>query len=193
MALNVRYDGVYCKLWDILHIELQTKLAKKKPLVRFADVDLNEEDSEMDAPQNEENSQEEDEDEEEEGNPDEFVDVLDILDGKAEADNSSDDMDQTSGQRKDSGSEEESEQEILTSDNEENPGALDHLDAFISNLETAAKRKAPDEEDSNAPIGVKKRKLLKECTEAGRENEFATGQRSGKSRTIRPYSQGTHE
>lgn len=152
--------------------------------MRFADVDLNEDDSGNDAPENEDDS-EEDEDEEEEGNPDEFVDVLDILDGKAEADNGSDDMDQTPGRHNSSGSEEESEdeQQPIPSDDEENPEALDHLDAFISNLETAAKRKAPDEEESNAPVGVKKRKLLKERTEAGRENEFATGQRSGTSST----------
>ncbi|EFI28742.1 small nucleolar ribonucleoprotein complex subunit Utp14 [Coprinopsis cinerea okayama7 len=64
---------------------------KKERSVRFAEVDLNEDD-EPPAQEKEESDEDEDEDEdeEEEGDPDEFIDLLDVLDGKGEIDMPSD-------------------------------------------------------------------------------------------------------
>jgi U3 small nucleolar RNA-associated protein 14 len=55
--------------------------------VRFADVDLNE-DEDMEPPEAE--SADDSDGEEEEGEDDEFIDLLDVLDGKGEVDNGSD-------------------------------------------------------------------------------------------------------
>jgi U3 small nucleolar RNA-associated protein 14 len=61
-------------------------LGKKKPKVRFANVDLDEdEDMEDVEKQRSDNSGEE-----EEGEDDEFIDILDVLDGKGEIDTGSD-------------------------------------------------------------------------------------------------------
>lgn len=130
---------------------------------------------------------------EEEGEPDEFFDVLDILDGRA--DPLSDDEPSVTPPRKNGilhvPSEEEPEQEtddggedhdmntegadrLTPSDDEPDLDALDDLGRFISNLGSSTKRKNSEDEgvaESNVP--PKKRKLLKERNEAGAENEFA--------------------
>ncbi|KAG6901574.1 hypothetical protein C0995_010342 [Termitomyces sp. Mi166 len=70
---------------------LQNKLRVKKPSVRFAEVDLNEnEDGEEDEQVNSPAQHEEDDEEEEEEDSDEFIDVLDVLDGRGEVDWGSD-------------------------------------------------------------------------------------------------------
>ncbi|KAF9461892.1 Utp14 protein-domain-containing protein [Collybia nuda] len=66
-------------------------LKKKKSSVQFADVDLNEdEDIEVPKSNNVDDSDSEAEEEEEEGEDDEFIDLLDVLDGRGEVDNGSD-------------------------------------------------------------------------------------------------------
>lgn len=116
-------------------------------------------------------------DEEEEGEDDEFIDLLDVLDGKGDVDmgsedeitskskssesksrdvlsNKYDDLEQDS---EDSEGEEEDEEEgsqderkvLEYSDDEEVPEALDHLKDFVSNLDVAVKKRKAPEEDSN--------------------------------------------
>jgi U3 small nucleolar RNA-associated protein 14 len=172
--------------------------------VHFVDVDLNEEGDEMhgEASVQRRMSEKEDEtEEEEEGDPEEFIDVLDVLDGKGEVNNGSD---VESGQRKDphlsrdteehdedveitsdeegdeeEGSEPEEDQEIVLSASDAEdvaPEALEVLGNFISNLDPGKKRKAPADEDANAQADaqrVRKRRMIKERTEGGIENEFS--------------------
>jgi U3 small nucleolar RNA-associated protein 14 len=75
---------------------------------------------------------------------------------------------------------------ISASDDDEDPSpeALTSLETFISTLDPSKKRKAPaDEEgipfDADAPPRTQKRRIIKERTEAGLENEFGA-QASGK-------------
>ena len=176
--------------------------------MRFADVDLNEdsveeadEDVDVDAASEENN--------EEEGDPSEFIDVLDVLDGRGDPD-SGDDMgeverqDQASAkgnregaeegdgegvdedmERSEEDSDEQSEDEeetgivISASEGEEDEGgdsALQELEHFVSSLDAGQKRKALDEDDvqhGGDSKPARKRRLLRERTEAGAENEFA--------------------
>ena len=150
----------------------------------------------------------EDDEMEEEGNDDEFIDVLDVLDGKGEVDNGGDLGTVVKGRTNDSGTtewdneggsggedhdEEEGEDE---DDNEEEgdsdaddqlavspsesedapPEALDHLQNFISTLDPSSKkRKAPAGDDTlpdDEGARTRKRRMIKERTEAGVENEF---------------------
>ena len=180
--------------------------------MHFADVDLNEDsvdEAEVHA-EDELASGESDEEEEEEGDPSEFVDVLDVLDGRGEPD-SGDDMGEverggqvsaTVNRRKaedeevDKGdvdddmegsaddSDEQSDEEeggniVSASEDEGGEGddsALQELENFVSGLDAGQKRKAPDEDDAQDGGDSKparKRRLLRERTEAGAENEFA--------------------
>ncbi|KAF9447857.1 small-subunit processome [Macrolepiota fuliginosa MF-IS2] len=156
----------------------QTK-KKKKPTVRFADVDLNE-DEDMAAP-------EDDEEEEEEGDPDEFIDLLDVLDGKGEIDMDSDnEKPATSSKFKESededeeesgDDEEEDDQDAFAPSDEDEPHEVsEEFQKFISGLDTTAKkRKADDTETTDEPAKdsrSRKRRLIAERTEAGVENEF---------------------
>ncbi|KAJ7590843.1 Utp14-domain-containing protein [Mycena floridula] len=143
------------------------KTTKKKSAVRFADVDLNE-DVDVDM-EDEENSQDE-----EDGDDDEFIDVLDILDGRGEPDNPSDDQED---QQEDDDEEEEDEEEDSPaeelSDDETAAGALDELETFISTLDPSSqKRKLPAQESTDVRERPRKRRMLKERTETGLESEF---------------------
>jgi len=167
-------------------------------------VDLNEdEDMEEDAQHEDEGEADSDEEEgEESGADDEFFDVLDILDGRAEPPSFSNDEKEDSNVSKpkttpkatepsspnsdDNGSKSEGDDEsgeddqisISLSDAEEEAvGALDDLQNFISSLDpsSGSKRKAmTSEDDRNAPTQPKKRRIIKERTEAGAESEFRT-------------------
>ena len=75
-------------------------------------------------------------------------------------------------------SQEESNHHVSASEEEdeaEDPDALASLQTFIAGLDAGQKRKAPEDETvvSQEEKKVKKRKFLKERTEAGAENEFA--------------------
>jgi U3 small nucleolar RNA-associated protein 14 len=62
----------------------------KKPMVKFANVNLNEDEDMADVDErHSDNSKEGEDDDEEEGEDDEFIDVLDILDGRGEIDTES--------------------------------------------------------------------------------------------------------
>lgn len=131
---------------------------------------------------------------EEEGEPDEFFDVLDILDGRA--DPLSDDeppapsrenetlhasSDEVEADEDEDGDDQvmvtdpESEDQLASSDDEMDTHALQNLGQLISNLDSSSKRKASGGEgtavaEDNAP---RKKRKLKERNEAGAENEFA--------------------
>ncbi|THH18267.1 hypothetical protein EW146_g2683 [Bondarzewia mesenterica] len=136
------------------------------------------------------------EEEEEEGEPDEFIDVLDVLDGRGEPDlggeekvtrvdegvegRSEDDDDKS----KDGGSSEDQEESdgegstegdpdlMLSADEEDASGALEDLGTFITSLETGKKRKA-DATEAPGDTPRRKKRIIEERTEAGAENEFA--------------------
>ncbi|EPQ61400.1 hypothetical protein GLOTRDRAFT_82774 [Gloeophyllum trabeum ATCC 11539] len=176
----------------------ETRSSARPRSVRFADVDLNEDDEGEIGTQGlgEPNlSSGEEEDEEEEGDPDEFIDVLDVLDGRGDPDIASSDegsaehesMDNegASGVRKDDESDEEGEEEeeeggyseeeqsVLSEDDaaDQNPKALEKLEKFITNLNPSQKRKSDEKsrEDSTRP---RKRRFVQEQTTAGVEGEF---------------------
>ncbi|KAI5118044.1 hypothetical protein M0805_005893 [Coniferiporia weirii] len=96
-----------------------------------------------------------------------------------EAEEDSDEEDEDSG-------EEDAGLDVSGSDEDEpDLSALDNLGSFVSGLETGAKRKAADEDEDNAEeVGVsqikKKKRLLKDRTEASAESEF--GARAGSSK-----------
>ncbi|RDB24478.1 Uncharacterized protein C57A7.06 [Hypsizygus marmoreus] len=163
---------------------------KKRPVVRFSEIDLNE-DQEM---ADEKSDETDEEDEEEEGDDDEFIDLLDVLDGRGELDtgsNAEDDHKPKRTDERETGDEEASDEEDEDDDDSDRddklafspsdtediaPEALDELQNFISTLDpTAKKRKAPEHEFSEpgADRSRKQRRLtLKERTEAGAENEY---------------------
>lgn len=149
-------------------------------------------------------SKDESVEEEEEGEDDEFLDVLDVLDGRGEPDfgdedkasatkenpaaelrgdeNKDEDEDESMNKEEDSEDDEDEDDEdagaISGSDEDEaDPSALDALENFVSGLETGAKRKASEEDregdaDESATQVKKKKRLLKDRTESGIENEF---------------------
>lgn len=133
---------------------------------------------------------------EEEGEPDEFFDVLDILDGRVDplsdeelpsapscekkASLASSDKEEEEEEADNDGDDQDMDPEpgdqFTPSDNEADADALQNLGQFISNLDSSTKRKTSEDEGiavagDNAPR--KRRKLLKERNEAGAENEFA--------------------
>lgn len=151
------------------------------------------------------------EEEEEEGDAEDFIDVLDMLDGRGptEGDNEQEktldaetqpkahspdstqsgeeeeDSDEDMHEEHDEPSDDSDEDEpplpvndaISASEDEDDIGAsLQDLQSFITNLDAGQKRKVPDDETSQVPDGEarrQKRRILKERTEAGEENEFA--------------------
>ncbi|TFY71054.1 hypothetical protein EVG20_g1958 [Dentipellis fragilis] len=163
---------------------------KKQPKgrgVRFAEVDLNEDDSAMDEETEEGSAEGSEEEGEEEGDPDDFIDVLDVLDGRAEAYLGSDDDEDRPARKQDAegGSSDEDEDEedepgaeapnddiSMSGDEQEaDPDALEGLGNFISSLETGKKRKAETADTDDA--SRRKRRVITERTEAGQEHEFA--------------------
>jgi U3 small nucleolar RNA-associated protein 14 len=171
---------------------------QKERGVQFADVDLNEDDDETVKPQKGSEA-ESSEEEEESGDDDEFIDLLGVLDGKGEIDMPSDDepttgdypkpapirMNRDSDVEMEEGHEDEevdeeddeepSEDEdlrITASDDENDPAAgdLDNLQSFVESLDTKSqKRKADDE---GQPVQKRKRRMIREITETGAEDEF---------------------
>ncbi|KAF5332696.1 hypothetical protein D9611_005277 [Ephemerocybe angulata] len=180
---------------------------KKDRGVRFADVNLDEDDDEQPQRKPAQESEEEEEDSEAEGEDDEFIDLLDVLDGKGDIDMGSDDeaakkaaatSEQPSSSRPDASEDEdedmEDDEEISEDDEEDDEDveddeddahiaasdeedlgedALDNLQSFVSGLDTTSqtqKRKAAD--DSEEPARARKRRIIREKTETGVEDEF---------------------
>lgn len=70
---------------------------------------------------------------------------------------------------------EEEKMAFVPSEDDEAPEALDQLQQFVSGLDvTSKKRKAPEDSSAapNAEARARRRRLTKERTEAGDENEF---------------------
>jgi U3 small nucleolar RNA-associated protein 14 len=157
--------------------------------VRFADVDLNEDDSVMSEGEKSGGEGSVEDEEEEDGDPSEFIDVLDVLDGKGSPDSgdgesislpsaSKDDAEDTAGHSsEDEGSEDaevlsEDQDIVLSADEEVNHDALEGLGRFVSTLDTSRKRKAENVDPAEGAPRQKPR-IVSERTEAGAENEFA--------------------
>ncbi|KAI0756427.1 Utp14 protein-domain-containing protein [Daedaleopsis nitida] len=185
---------------------------KAQRAVRFAEVDLDEDQAETDANDDEQMSEatDEEDEEEEEGDPSEFIDVLDVLDGRGEPETGDDmsgikkdkprtqptreeleevdedeDMDGSSSSEAEEDSEQENETGRISAsedeDGEEGESALQDLETFVSGLDASSKRKAPDDGGHDSePQRARKRRLLRERTEAGAENEFAATSGGGK-------------
>jgi len=130
------------------------------------------------------------EDEEEIGDDDEFIDLVDALDGKGDTDaevddtkkdpvqdtglHDEDDEVSSEGEFENANDARDDEMALAPSDDEEVPEALAQLHNFVSNLEpTIKKRKVVDEGDPpDTNDRTRRRRLLQETTEAGDENEF---------------------
>jgi hypothetical protein len=65
---------------------------------------------------------------------------------------------------------EEEPDDMLSADEDVNPGALEGLETFVSSLETSRKRKGDDDVTNNSL--PRKRKFVEERTAAGMEGEF---------------------
>lgn len=167
----------------------KSRKQKGKITVSLAEVNLDE-DEEMDHQRSEDS--EEEMDEEEVGDDGQFMNLVDILDGKG-ADNNNEtnpkvkDNQLFTGnhQNNEESQSEEDEEEVddddqeeemafVPSENEEGPNALEQLQTFVTKLEvTARKRKALDGAGvEHKEKRARKRRLLQEKTEAGEENEF---------------------
>ncbi|KAL5494847.1 hypothetical protein ACEPAI_309 [Sanghuangporus weigelae] len=138
---------------------------------------------------------------EENGEDGEFMDLLDVLDGRADAylgdeedvQESKNELSPSKGEageliskatdseEEEAESEDDSDEEeriYASQEDEDDATALDMLDQFVSGLETTGKRKASDEdekmEESGALAQARKRKrLIRDRTESGMENEFS--------------------
>ncbi|TEB18561.1 Utp14-domain-containing protein [Coprinellus micaceus] len=167
--------------------------------VRFSDVDLDEDEDEPSASKSKEEGGEE-LDSEEEGEDDEFIDLLDVLDGKVkkpstrcskpssfENDDSHDQGSEESegemsedgessgeeDEEEDSDDGEENEMHIAASDEEgQGEDALDDLQNFVSNLDTTAPQKRKATDDTDETPRERKRRVIREKTETGAEDEF---------------------
>ncbi|KAG6856329.1 hypothetical protein H0H87_005530 [Tephrocybe sp. NHM501043] len=173
----------------------KARTKKKQASAKYVEVDLNE-DEDQDILQGEDEDDDDDdereEEEEEEGDPDDFFDVLDILDGRGQLENDDTapkpsgqtetaskppgDIDEDEGEEDGSTGSDSEIEESLDSASDlsgDEPEALDELQNFISTLDPSAKKRKAVDADGDAPTPRKQRRLgLKERTEAGAENEF---------------------
>lgn len=157
----------------------------------------------------EDESEGENEDEDGSGEESEYLDVLDVLDGRGEpyfGEESEDknvakesrqserDMKgQLNGEERKEGEDEEGESSESDADEDEsnedpflpsdddNEDNIDHLDSFIANLDSATrKRKADgDKPEPSETQEPRKKRFLQARTEAGAENEFNVPMTSG--------------
>jgi U3 small nucleolar RNA-associated protein 14 len=172
-------------------------------------VDLDEDEDMDQGSKSDDANDNDEEEEEEEGDDDEFIDLLDVLDGKGEIDIGSDTEDtpkppsqppreteedfsadedhrnrNSDGEDDSEGSsgsdlaseDEKMEVEFSGDEDDVSPEALEELQNFVSKLDptSSKKRKALGDGDSSvgADTRARKRRLVKERTEAGAEDEF---------------------
>lgn len=156
----------------------------------------------MDFLENDPDSDAEGGDGQDEGDDDEFIDLVDVLDGKVELDTRSDKGRPSANQsgtnsvqnmvneqetERPEEEEDQSDDEVngtedeqmafAPSDEEETPGALAQLQSFVSDLDVSAKKRKASETDEGRAVEpaserARKRRILQEMTEAGDENEF---------------------
>ncbi|KAJ4473028.1 Utp14-domain-containing protein [Lentinula aciculospora] len=196
-----RFAGFFSKK----NTQALKKKATKKASVKFADVNLNEDDDHAELQEFDQDGKEaeHDEDDEESGEDDDYINVLDILDGRGEPinDEESDapstnlrkkklsvrgsDEEMGAGEDEDGESvhdEEEHEAEAeddgisisLSEAEGEAAGALDDLQTFISSLDPTSSATKKRKADGVEPEQPRKRRVVQEITEAGVESEFRT-------------------
>ncbi|KAK7695122.1 hypothetical protein QCA50_002312 [Cerrena zonata] len=193
----------------------KSRKSRTTPSSKALEIDLNEDEDgdESESPLQQQEDADEDqseEEEEEEGEPEDFIDVLDMLDGRGPPGSDdeqgetpidpeaqpkvrqsgsaqSEDEDEVMQEEHDESSDESDDEEtrpapedddVSASEDEDAVGAsLQDLQSFITNLDAGQKRKVPDDESVQAnesgETRRQKRRILKEHTEAGEENEFA--------------------
>ncbi|KAJ3882859.1 Utp14-domain-containing protein [Lentinula edodes] len=192
-----RFAGFFTK-------KVLKKKASKQVSTTFADVDLNEDEDEDDAEPQEFERDNGDADGEESGEDDEFINVLDILDGRGEPlndedndappasfrgnlpsaqggdeemEDSADEADEEDEKEVDDQDEAEEDDRIsisLSEAEDEADGALDDLQTFISSLNPTSSGSRKRKADGEEPEHSRKRRIIKERTEAGVESEFRT-------------------
>lgn len=180
------------------------KKASKQVSVTFADVDLNEEEDAEPKESERDNGDTDNEDGEESGEDDEFINVLDILDGRGEPLNDEDNDTPLASFQENSVSAQGGDEEMEDSANEDDEeddkelddedeaeeddrisislseaedeadGALDDLQTFISSLDPTSSGSRKRKADGEEPEHSRKRRVIKERTEAGVESEFRT-------------------
>jgi len=142
--------------------------------VSFANVNLDEDEDMAPA--------DEDEDEDE-GDSGEFIDLLDVLDGKTRTDDdekrpkskgSEDDSEDEAENSDEDEQEEDNQNAFAASDDEDLPEASDEFQKFIAGLDTTTRKRKADETDGKSAKASRSRKkrLITERTEAGAEDEF---------------------
>ncbi|KAG1871579.1 Utp14 protein-domain-containing protein [Suillus subluteus] len=172
------------------------KLPKTLP-----DVDLNEDSDDVVSDAASTDKLEEDEDEEmEDGDAENFFDILEVFDGKADAEDDApakqtaektkDPMSDASGEASESEDDQMSEDDhgeeedaVSASEDEASPEALAELESFLSRLDPAEDKKRKSNDVSATQSIPKKRRLMQERTEAGDEGEF--GVSAGGSRALK--------
>ncbi|KAG2144709.1 Utp14 protein-domain-containing protein [Suillus bovinus] len=166
---------------------LSKKNARKLPK-SLPDVDLNEDSDDVVSDAASEDKLEEDEDEEmEDGDAENFFDILEVFDGKADAEDDAPTKQATEkitisavsgeiGESEDDQMPEddhsEEEDAVSASEDEASPEALAELENFISKLDPAGDKKRKSNDVSATQSVSKKRRLMQERTEAGDEGEF---------------------
>lgn len=160
------------------------KLPKSLP-----DIDLNEDSDDVVSDAASADKLEEDDDEEmEDGDAKDFFDILEVFDGKADAEDAparqatekiKDPLSNLSGEASESEdvrmSEDDhgEEEDVLSpSEDEASPEALAELESFLSKLDPAEDKKRKSNDVSATQSVPKKRRLMQERTEAGDEGEF---------------------
>lgn len=131
-----------------------------------------------------------DEDEEmEDGDAENFFDVLEVFDGKADAEddapakqatektrgptlNVSGEASESEDDRMSEDDHDEEENAVSASEDETSPEALAELEDFLSKLDPAEDKKRKSNDVSTTQSAPKKRRLIQERTEAGAEGEF---------------------
>lgn len=94
-------------------------------------------------------------------------------DSPAEQDDESEEDQDMAGDDDSESSEEDEEMNITASDEEDQgEGALDNLQNFVSNLDTTASQKRKAADDADEIPRERKRRIIREKTETGAEDEF---------------------
>ncbi|KAG1747704.1 Utp14 protein-domain-containing protein [Suillus lakei] len=173
--------------------------ARKLPKI-LPEVDLNEDSDDVVSDAVSPDKLEEDEDEEmEDGDAENFFDILEVFDGKTDAEddvptkqatekakapvsNVSGKASESEDNRMSEDEHDEEEDAISASEDETSPEALAELESFLSKLDPAEDKKRKSNDVSATHSVPKKRRLMQERTEAGAEGEF--GVSAGGSRAL---------
>lgn len=168
------------------------------------------EENEMNSEGGEEDESEvENEDEDESGEENEYLDVLDVLDGRGEpyfgeesedenvakesrqserdmkgrlnGEEQKEEKDEEGESSESDADEDDSDGDPFLPSEDDNEDNIDHLDSFIANLDTATRKRKADDDIPEPPETQepRKKRFLQTRTEAGAENEFNVPMTSG--------------